>query len=76
MNLIEAAKERANLPPIDISTQTGFHSFANNSEEFQGRRVQIQGTFEHEKEVLLGPRSSPPGLLGPAAQGMATNPQV
>jgi hypothetical protein len=26
-------------------------------------------------ELLLGPRASPPGLITPAAQGMATNPQ-
>lgn len=40
-----------------------------------GRRISTSGTYEHGKEVLLGPRSAPVGLVGDAAQGLATNPQ-
>jgi cytochrome oxidase assembly protein ShyY1 len=35
-----------------------------------------KGKFDHEHEVLLGPRPAPTGRLGAQAQGMATNPQV
>jgi len=41
----------------------------------KGQRIQLKGTFLHDKEVLLGPRSAPPGLFGAAAQGLASNPQ-
>lgn len=40
-----------------------------------GEQIKVEGEFQHDKEVLLGPRSAPAGLLGPVAQGMATNPQ-
>lgn len=40
-----------------------------------GRRISTTGTYEHTKEILLGPRSAPVGLVGDAAQGLATNPQ-
>lgn len=43
--------------------------------QLSGRRISTSGTYEHGKEVLLGPRSAPVGLVGDAAQGLATNPQ-
>lgn len=37
--------------------------------QMRGRRVDITGTFDHSKEILIGPRSAPLGLMGDAAQG-------
>jgi cytochrome oxidase assembly protein ShyY1 len=39
----------------------------------KGRRICMDGTYDHTKEILLGPRTAP-GLEGQKAQGMATNP--
>ena len=44
--------------------------------KMRGRRVAVTGKFDHSKEILLGPRSAPPGLIGAVAQGLAVNPQV
>ena len=43
--------------------------------ELKGRRVAVTGRYEHDREVLVGPRSAPAGLFGAPAQGMAMNPQ-
>ncbi|CAN0011804.1 unnamed protein product [Discosporangium mesarthrocarpum] len=41
----------------------------------EGRRVCIKGEFDHSKEVLVGLRSAPEGLIGPSsAPSMATSP--
>ena len=40
-----------------------------------GKKISLIGEFDHSREVLLGPRAAPPGLVTAAAQGMATNPQ-
>jgi cytochrome oxidase assembly protein ShyY1 len=48
---------------------SGSNSNSNSSEEG------FYGHYLHDHEVLLGPRSAPPGLVTTAAQGMATNPQ-
>ncbi len=37
--------------------------------------MSLKGKFDHSREVLVGPRAAPPGLVSAAAQGMATNPQ-
>ena len=41
----------------------------------KGKKVSLSGEFEHEKEVLLGPRSAPANLIANSAQGLAVNPQ-
>jgi SURF1 family len=73
--LIEDNKLRLNDPAevVPAFTQTDFAAYVN---EMTGRRVTVTGRFDHSKEVLVGPRSSPPGLMGAAAQGLAINPQV
>lgn len=43
--------------------------------ECKGQRISLKGTYLHDKEVLLGPRSAPSGLFGAGAQGLASNPQ-
>lgn len=42
--------------------------------KYKGKKVTLIGKFDHEKEILLGPRSAPAGLISPA-QGLAINPQ-
>lgn len=41
-----------------------------------GRRIELEGSFDHENEVILGIRSAPIGATGNQAQGLAVNPQV
>ncbi|CAM9494832.1 unnamed protein product [Ascophyllum nodosum] len=44
-------------------------------EGLEGRRVRITGVFDHTKEVLVGPRSAPAGLITPTGpSSMATTP--
>jgi cytochrome oxidase assembly protein ShyY1 len=75
VDLIEETKRRANQPPVDIRGDFASHSSLNdNKEELTGRRLIVEGNFDHSREVLMGPRSAPAGLFGPAAQGLATNP--
>jgi len=57
-------------------SSTSFAFGANNS----FRRIELVGTFQHDKECLVGPRSPPSGLLpdkpgSSGQQGMATAPQ-
>lgn len=40
-----------------------------------GRRVSTSGTFDHDRELLLGLRTAPLSISGSPAQGMASNPQ-
>jgi hypothetical protein len=75
-DLIAGTKEKANEPPSDIRNLAAYASFLNNSSDFKGKRLIVEGGFDHSREVLLGPRSAPVGMFGPAAQGLATNPQV
>lgn len=74
--MIEETKRRANQPPVDVRGDFGgYSSLQDNREQLMGHRLVVEGSFDHSREVLLGPRSVPVGLFGPAAQGMATNPQ-
>jgi cytochrome oxidase assembly protein ShyY1 len=52
---------------LEISLKTKLSSM-------KGQRISVTGTFDHSKEIILGPRSAP-GLVTEKAQGMATNPQ-
>lgn len=67
-------KKRSNEPPIDFITQSS-NELVTNIEEYKCRRIRIEGVFDHENEIILGLRSAPAGMFGPAAQGMGTNPQ-
>lgn len=49
-------------------------SLSKKFDSMKGRRISLQGKFDHSQEVLLGPRTSP-GLVSKKAQGMASNPQ-
>lgn len=73
--MIEETKIRIFEAPVilpDRLTQVETSSFMNDN---IGRRISLNGIFQHDKEILLGPRSAPAGLLGSVAQGLATNPQ-
>ena len=75
VGLIEASKKKVDdaAEPVPLLSQSDLVSYAT---QMRGRRVTITGTFDHSKEILVGPRSSPPGLMGAVAQGLAINPQV
>ena len=55
-------------------------AFAEHVKTLTGQRIglegQLEGHWDHSREVLVGPRGPPEGLVGAKAQGMATNPQV
>lgn len=66
-------KELVRLDPRNaVSSQAELYDYMMN---IPGQRLSLCGTFQHDKEIKLGPRAAPPGLMGQAAQGMATNPQ-
>jgi cytochrome oxidase assembly protein ShyY1 len=69
VDLIEETKKRAKEPPTAILRVSQLDSVPS------GRRLVLKGSFDHSKEVFLGLRSAPVSLY-PAAQGMASNPQV
>ena len=75
IGVIEESKKRINdvAEPLPALAQSELASYINQK---RGRRVSVTGTFDHSKEVLVGPRSAPPGLMGAVAQGLAINPQV
>lgn len=73
-NLIDTLKVRSELAPIDFTTSNTQQLF-ENLEEYKCRRILIEGVYDHENEIVLGLRTAPAGLLGPAAQGLASNPQ-
>ena len=75
IGVIEESQRKLNdiadvLPDL---TQSDLVLYVN---KMHGRRVAVTGKFDHSKEILLGPRSAPPGLIGAVAQGLAVNPQV
>ena len=75
IGVIEEGQRKLNdvadtLPDL---TQADLVHYVNR---MRGRRVAVTGKFDHSKEILLGPRSAPPGLIGAVAQGLAVNPQV
>ena len=75
IGVIEEGQRKLNdvadtLPDL---TQADLVNYVN---KMRGRRVAVTGKFDHSKEILLGPRSAPPGLIGAVAQGLAVNPQV
>jgi hypothetical protein len=73
-NLIETLKVRSEQAPVDFTTSSSQKLF-DDLEEYKCRRILIEGVYDHENEIVLGLRTAPAGLLGPAAQGLASNPQ-
>lgn len=75
IGVIEANKKKVNdaAEPVPSLSQSDLVAYTSNT---RGKRVTLTGTFDHGKEILVGPRSSPPGLMGAVAQGLAINPQV
>ena len=81
LDMIADAAERYNRDagaggePIPSTTlMSSYSSLANHVKSLKGQKVVLRGEFDHSREILVGPRAAAPGLLGPAAQGMATNP--
>lgn len=76
INLIEEMNSRIHLEPVQLSCDLTQVDTEHALKELVGRRISVEGQFDHGREILLGPRSPPAGLIGATAQGMATNPQV
>ena len=68
-------KERYLRAPSVLPSAQSQLDLQESVKQLRGCRVSTTGVFLHDKEVLLGPRSPPAGLIGDAAQGLATNPQ-
>lgn len=68
---INIMKKRFEANPIAIEDLN-----KSTDQDLKGRKLLISGTFDHSKEVLVGLRSAPVGLLGQQAQGLSMNPQV
>lgn len=75
VSMIEETKKKA-ASPAEIMPPLSQSGLSEYIIQMVGRRVSVTGTYDHGKEILIGPRSPPAGLLGPAAQGLAVNPQV
>ena len=75
INMIEEITRRMNEPPEAIPAKMTQYELAEYVEQIRGRVLQVTGTFDHNAEILMGPRSAPAGLIGTAAQGLAINPQ-
>lgn len=55
LNLIAQLQERTAAPPVDFPEEL------DELDELEYRRVKISGTFDHSREIFLGPR---PRLVG------------
>ena len=81
IDLIEETLERYNQDmgkggqaiPLNV-LQGSYAELCSHVTSMQGQKMALRGSFDHSREVLLGPRAAPPGLVTTAAQGMATNP--
>lgn len=74
VELIKNAQSKLNDDPVILPTKMSQSRFVEELRTKRGLRIQVKGVFDYSKEVLLGLRPAPPGLLGPSAQGMASNP--
>jgi len=80
VGLIEEAAQRYARDDIGSKTvpspvlNASYSALATHMRGLEGQKICLQGEFLHDREVLVGPRAAPPGLVGAAAQGMATNP--
>jgi len=70
VDLIENAKKKDKEDSTDASL-----IIDSDRLRYVGQKVHLTGTFQHDKEITLGLRSPPVGMFGPAAQGLASNPQ-
>ena len=69
------------MEPMALPRNDGTATAAAPKQEF--RPVYVEGTFHHDKEVLVGPRGPPPGAIsatgpnsGRSSGGMSSSPQV
>ena len=72
---IEQSQQLLREPPLPLVNQHGQSTLSSAVSSLRGRLLTIEGEFMHDREVLLGIRSAPPGLVSPKAEGMAVNPQ-
>ncbi len=76
VQLIQDTQQKLQGAPIELGkfkSQNELYEYVTKS---IGNRIIIEGVYDYEKEILLGPRSAPTDLLtNGSAQGLAVNPQ-
>ncbi|ORZ23028.1 SURF1 family-domain-containing protein [Absidia repens] len=60
VNLIERLEERMFLDPIPLPRRIN----QNSLDDYEYRRVKVKGTFRHDQEMLVGPRTRGDGVVG------------
>jgi cytochrome oxidase assembly protein ShyY1 len=65
IHLMEERQVQLDMEPtanLEFSSSTSGGDAAAAAESYPYRRRLLQGTFRHDKEVLIGPRGAPPGV--------------
>ena len=76
IQLIEETKEKLQGNPVVLDNFKSQNELYEYMTKAVGHRIIVEGVYDHEKEILLGPRSAPTDLLtNGSAQGLALNPQ-
>ncbi|CAO3638615.1 unnamed protein product [Cunninghamella blakesleeana] len=60
VKLIEKLEERMYLPAIPLPRRINM----DNIDDYEYRRVKVSGTFRHDQEMLVGPRTRGDGVVG------------
>ncbi|ORX57994.1 SURF1-domain-containing protein [Hesseltinella vesiculosa] len=59
-SLIERLEERMFLDPVPLPRRIS----ATTMDDYEYRRVEVVGTFQHDQEMLVGPRTRGDGVVG------------
>ncbi|KAI8069902.1 SURF1 family-domain-containing protein [Gongronella butleri] len=59
-NLIERLEERMYMDPVPLPRRIS----ATTMDDYEYRRVVVEGTFQHDQEMLVGPRTRGDGVVG------------
>lgn len=74
-DLIQTREKEMSLAPAPLPEATLMDDVLKQGSELKGRRVAVEGIFDHSREVLVGPRAPPIHAQPSGGGGMAqTNP--
>ena len=72
IELLRNGQQSLAMPPIALSnTSYSRNEISQLIKDNKGHLVMLEGIYDHDNEIFLGPRSLP----NSSAQGMSTNPQ-
>ena len=74
VDLIESSKNKLSDKPENIPKNLTNNDLILFLKDKKGKIVEIEGKFDHSRELFLGPRTAPLSSTG-QAQGMSSNPQ-